>query len=110
MKVATASTPADETAVATVLEELRVRGKSRSGLFGASMGSALEGIWSNRTRSFLTMLGIVIGVAAVIGALTLTQGVGAYITNLITSRGASTITIYGNKDTISFLSRIEELF
>ncbi len=95
-KIATASTPADETAVATVLEELRVRGKSRSGLFGASMGSALEGIWSNRTRSFLTMLGIVIGVAAVIGALTLTQGVGAYITNLITSRGASTITIYGN--------------
>jgi putative ABC transport system permease protein len=95
---ATVRTPADETTISTLFEELRLRGKSRSGLVATSMGSALEGIWSNRTRSFLTMLGIVIGIAAVIGALTLTQGVGVYITNIITSQGASTITVYGQAE------------
>ncbi len=57
------------------------------------MGSALEAIWANRTRSLLTMLGIVIGITAVIGALTLTKGVGAYIDNAILGQGANTIYI-----------------
>lgn len=35
---------------------------------------ALEGIWSNKLRSFLTMLGITIGIAAVIAVVAVAQG------------------------------------
>ena len=60
-------------------------------MIGANFGSALEALWANRLRSLLTGLGIFIGVAAVIAALTLTQGVGAAINNRISSVGVNTI-------------------
>src|SRR5438128_9565972 len=59
----------------------------RGNMIGASFGSALEALWANRLRSFLTMLGIFIGVASVIAALTLTQGADAYINSQINSIG-----------------------
>jgi len=83
-----------ETPLASLLRELRVRQESPASLVGASLGSAFESVWANRTRSLLTMLGIVIGITAVIGALTLTQGVGAYIDNLILGQGANTIYVW----------------
>ena len=82
-----------ETSLANLLRELRLRESSQTPLVGASMGSALKAIWANRTRSLLTMLGIVIGITAVIGALTLTKGVGTYIDNAILGQGANTIYI-----------------
>jgi len=82
-----------ETPLQNILQEFRVRGNGSRSSVGASVGSAIEAVWSNRTRSLLTILGIVIGVAAVIGSLTLTQGVGAYVNNVITSQGANTIQI-----------------
>ncbi len=86
-----APAPAHETYLESLLQELRAREGSQGNLFGASIGSALEAIWANRTRSLLTMLGIVIGITAVIGALTLTKGVGAYIDNVLLGQGANTI-------------------
>lgn len=86
--------PVQEMPLERLLEELRVSGDSRGNLIGETLGSAIEAIWANRTRSFLTILGVVIGVAAVIGALTLTQGVAAYIDNIIVSQGANTIEIW----------------
>src|SRR6266581_6723243 len=85
--------PAHKTYLGSLLQELRTREGSQGNLFGASIGSALEAIWTNRARSLLTMLGIVIGITAVIGALTLTKGVGAYIDNIILGQGANTIYI-----------------
>ena len=35
---------------------------------------ALEGLISNRLRSVLTMLGVIFGVGAVVGAVSMTQG------------------------------------
>ncbi|MDQ2888590.1 MAG: ABC transporter permease, partial [Chloroflexota bacterium] len=66
------------TSLKSVLAELRLHRRRRGSEFGASLGSALEALWANRGRSFLTALGIFIGVAAVIAALILTQGVNAY--------------------------------
>jgi putative ABC transport system permease protein len=66
---------------------------STSGMLGANFRIALEALWSNRVRSFLTTLGIFIGVAAVIGALTITQGVSEQITGTISSMGTNIITI-----------------
>ncbi len=69
-------------------------GYARQGsMFGANVIIALEALWSNKLRSILTGLGIFIGVAAVIAALTLTQGAGAFITGNIASLGTNVITI-----------------
>ncbi len=81
------------TALAHLLRELRTQKHSGGSPFGASISSALEAVWANRTRSLLTMLGVVVGVAAVIGALTLTQGVGVFVTGQITSQGADLVYI-----------------
>ena len=62
-------------------------------MIGASVAIALEALWSNKLRSLLTGLGIFIGVAAVIAALTLTQGAGAFITGNIASLGTNVITV-----------------
>ena len=66
----------------------------RSNAIGASFGSAWEALWANRLRSLLTALGIFIGVAAVIAALTLTQGASAGINSRISSLGTNSITIF----------------
>jgi len=81
----------DNSPVANLLRELQSGKSGRSSSLGASWDTAVESVWANRTRSLLTMLGIVIGIAAVIGALTLAQGVGAFFSNLINSQGANTI-------------------
>jgi putative ABC transport system permease protein len=70
-----------------MLAELRVRHWRPGSTFAAAIGSALLALWSNRLRSFLTMLGIFIGVASVIAALTLTQGAEGYINNQINRIG-----------------------
>jgi putative ABC transport system permease protein len=65
----------------------------RGVLVGANFNIALESLWSNKLRSLLTGLGIFIGVAAVIAALTLTQGAGQFITSNIASLGLNVITV-----------------
>ncbi len=65
----------------------------RGSLIEANFVIALEALWSNKLRSLLTALGIFIGVAAVIAALTLTQGAGAFITGSISSLGTNVITV-----------------
>jgi putative ABC transport system permease protein len=86
--------PAQQSPLGSMLQQLRVRGpRSPMSMLGANFSSALEAVSSHRTRSLLTTLGIFIGVAAVIGVLTLTQGAGAYLTNLVGGLGANTIII-----------------
>jgi putative ABC transport system permease protein len=77
----------------SLLQEFRSRDYHRSSIFGAILASALEAVWANRMRSILTMLGIVIGIAAVIGSITLTSGIGAYATNVIAGYGTNTVTV-----------------
>ena len=45
--------------------------------FAAYFGEALEAIWRNRTRSLLTMLGMVIGTASIIAVLGLSRAASA---------------------------------
>ncbi len=54
---------------------------------------ALENLSANKLRSFLTVLGIVIGVAAVIAMLSIGRGASASITNRIESIGTNLIYI-----------------
>lgn len=54
---------------------------------------ALRGILDNKMRSFLTMLGIIIGVASVITLVAIGQGTTAQITQQIQSLGSNLLTI-----------------
>lgn len=58
-----------------------------------SLRLALEGLCSNKMRALLTMLGIIIGIAAVIGILTVGDGLSGSITGTMSTFGASTISI-----------------
>ncbi|QBD81894.1 FtsX-like permease family protein [Ktedonosporobacter rubrisoli] len=74
--------------------EFRTQGQNSVGWIESSFRSALEALWANRLRSLLTGLGIIIGIAAVIGAITLTRGVGTFIDTFITAKlGANTIIV-----------------
>ena len=59
-----------------------------------SIQVALEGIWTNRLRSFLTMLGIIIGVAAVIAVVAIGQGSKSVILSEFEKIGSNLFVIY----------------
>ena len=59
-----------------------------------SVSMAVSSIFSNKLRSFLTMLGIIVGVAAVIAMLALGQGASAQITERISNLGANLIMVF----------------
>jgi len=58
-----------------------------------STRSALISIFAHGLRSFLTTLGIVIGVASVIAVVSLTQGMSAFIGESFSSLGSNSLTI-----------------
>ncbi len=62
-------------------------------IYFESVIMAWSSIVSNKMRSLLTMLGIIIGVAAVIALMSIGYGVQASIENNISSLGTNTITI-----------------
>ena len=66
------------------------------GLIKQSLKMSLQNIWSNKMRSFLTMLGIIIGVAAVIALVTTVSGVSDYMMNEFSSMGAGALTVNAN--------------
>lgn len=63
------------------------------GVLVQSFKMSLQNIKSNKMRSFLTMLGIIIGVASVIGLITIVQSVTDYVMNQFSSLGAGTLTV-----------------
>ncbi len=63
---------------------------------------SLKAIFVNKGRSFLTVLGIVIGIGSVIALMSLGNGVKAYITGQINTLGSTTLTVSpGNEITQS---------
>src|SRR5512137_617093 len=61
--------------------------------FLRAFGIALEGLALNKVRSFLTMLGLIIGVAAVIIMMAVSHGAEAEVADQINSLGANLIMI-----------------
>src|SRR5437870_1104459 len=59
-----------------------------------SLHVAWRSLRSNKLRSFLTMLGIIIGVAAVVALMGIGQGAQQSITSQITSTGTNLLTIF----------------
>ncbi len=55
--------------------------------------SALKSLWANKLRSFLTLLGIVIGIYTVVTLLAVAQGLQKQITSSVESFGPKTVMI-----------------
>ena len=61
--------------------------------FKEAVKLALQSLWQNKLRTFLTLLGVVIGVASVIAVVTLVNGANTYVTTKFTRYGADVFTV-----------------
>ena len=59
-----------------------------------SLKIAIESLWANKMRSFLSMLGIIIGVGAVIAIVSVGTGSTQQITSSIADLGSNMVSIY----------------
>ncbi len=80
--------------------------------FSETIRLALSAIWSHKLRSFLTLLGMIIAVAAFMLVLSLLQGFNAYVDEKIAGIGSNAFTIrrfsfddFKNTDTIAEAQR-----
>ena len=55
---------------------------------------AFQSLWANKLRSVLTLLGVVIGVAAVIAVVTFVNGINGYVATKIFNLGADVFIIF----------------
>jgi ABC-type antimicrobial peptide transport system permease subunit len=67
--------------------------RAAGGIGYAIFTTAFDALRSNRLRSFLTMLGLIIGTSAVIAVVTLTQGVTVSVNQSFSSLGTNVLTI-----------------
>lgn len=62
-----------------------------------SFTTALRSIWSKKTRSILTMLGVIIGVSQIIALIGLGQGVKKSVTDQVTQLGTNVLFVLPGK-------------
>ena len=61
--------------------------------FTEAIRIALQSLWANKLRSTLTLLGVVIGISAVIAVVTFVNGINAYVAERIFNLGADVFII-----------------
>lgn len=59
---------------------------------------SFRGIWSHKMRSFLTMLGIIIGIAAIIAIVSTIQGTNEQIEKNLIGSGSNNVKVTLQKD------------
>ena len=77
--------------------------------FLESAGIALQAIWSNKLRSFLTVLGILIGVSSVIAVVAITEGLDRYIAERVLELGSHSFTVQKFPDVITSRQQFLEM-
>ena len=66
-----------------------------------NMRISIQGIWSHKMRSFLTMLGIIIGIASIIAIVSTIKGTSEQIKEDLIGAGNNTVSVslnYGDSD------------
>ena len=56
---------------------------------GESLRMSLDSLWANTLRSFLTLLGIIIGVLTIIAVVSVIQGLNNYVYTKMSFYGAN---------------------
>ena len=76
-----------------------------------SFSMALKSISGNRMRSFLTMLGIIIGVLAIVVLVAIAQGSSSYVTSRIEGMGTNlfTVSVRARRNNPLTLSKLQTL-
>ena len=54
---------------------------------------AVESIWANRLRSFLTLLGVIIGIASIVATAAVIQGLNKYVEEKLSDLGQGVFTV-----------------
>ena len=72
------------TAAAATKEQRRARRKNVLGIV-EGIGIALDAIWANKLRSFLTVLGNISAVTSIILVVSIIQGLDAEVTDIFSS-------------------------
>ena len=80
----------------TVLAPLPPSGRSVS--VSEIIRMAVDSLVANKVRSFLTMLGVIIGVAAVVALLSLGSGASTLITSQVTSLGTNVLSVSAGQE------------
>ena len=62
-------------------------------LFSEAIKLALQSLWANKLRTFLTLIGVVMGVASVIMVITLVNGANTYVSTKLLDHGADVFTV-----------------
>ena len=73
-----------------------------------AMRVALQSLWANKLRSILTLLGVVIGVGAVIAVLTFVSGINRYIAEKVFNLGADVFIINKHSSVITNIDQLIE--
>ena len=60
---------------------------------GESMAMAVSSLWSNKLRTFLTLLGIIIGVLTIIAVVSIIQGLNNYVYTKMAFFGANDFSV-----------------
>lgn len=63
-----------------------------------NLALAFQGIWSHKLRSFLTMLGIIIGIASIITIVSTIKGTNEQIKENLIGSGTNAVTVLLNQD------------
>jgi putative ABC transport system permease protein len=69
---------------------------------------AFLSLWANKLRSALTLLGVVIGVAAVIAVVTFVNGINGYVATKIFNLGADVFIVFKNSPAITNIDKYLE--
>ncbi len=69
---------------------------------------ALQSLWANKLRSFLTLLGVMIGVAAVIAVVTFVNGINGYVAEKIFNLGADVFIVGKQPAVITNIDQLTE--
>jgi putative ABC transport system permease protein len=75
---------------------------------GEAIRIALRSLWANKLRSVLTLLGVVIGVGAVIAVLTFVSGINLYIAEKVFNLGADVFIINKHSSVITNVDQLLE--
>ena len=65
---------------------------------------ALQSLWANKLRSALTLLGVVIGVAAVIAVVTFVSGLNNYVAERIFRLGTDVFIVFRPRPPLPILT------
>jgi putative ABC transport system permease protein len=85
--------PAGPSSTIAIVPDLRTKGANEAMLIKEIVLVALSALRANKMRSFLTMLGIVIGVAAVIAMVAIGKGAQKSISDRIAGLGTTLLTV-----------------